>query len=854
MSTYWAKNIRKLSEKDKVRENIWMYIWSPDSKWTHHLAYEILSNSIDEALAGHCSEINLTINSDNSLSLEDNWRWIPIWYNKDWVSVIEEIFQIVHMWWKFDREWYEYSGWKHWVWTTVTNYLSDFMEIEVKREWNHYRLRFDNWEVTEKTHIIWKTKETWTKITFKPSNKYLIETKWNYSVLSNMLKKQHFLTKDLKYTIKKIDHLDNILNEDTYLNNKWLAWYIDYVTEDESIRKIWKTVNINDKIIEYINPQSKIEEKLKLSVAFQYTNQNKTQITWYTNNIDQPEWGTHVNWLKELIYQSLKDSCNTAEIKLPKDVNKDDFLNWIVWIISINLSKPTLEGQTKNKLWDSFVQRLIPKELKKGIETLLLEDLKGLQKLADHVKTNNSTRKAIENIENATLKKIKDPTLDPNNKLTDAEGKDRDKCELFIVEWDSAWGWLDEFRDSMIHAIYKLKGKPLNSIITSTQRVFDNHELKNLIYALWTWIWKNFDRTKLRYWKVFMLADADSDWYHIQTLLLGFFKKLMPQLFEKSVIYRVIPPLFWVTEKNWQKIYLKDRSSLKKYKEDNLWKSYVVTRFKWLGEMEPEELYSTCVNSKNRIIEQITDLGEDENKEFIDWILGSDWRFKFDFLKNYELDESDIKKKNQKKEIQDVAKEAMYDYWMYINQDRAISSIEDWLKPVHKRVLYAMYKMWINSSWRPTKSARVVWETIWKYHSHWDCLVGNTRIQLLNWTEKTLEELYHIWKDQEILTYNTDTKKVEPWVASYFRIWQYSNKNYRITLNTGDVIEATGNHPFLDSTTNKWVKTENLEKWTILESKYYEENNEYSPTLDRVNIHNISKIYILLQDERRIKL
>lgn len=719
-TNYWAENIKKLSEKDKVRENIWMYIWRIDNVGTHHLAYEILSNSIDEALAGYCNLIRVTINWDGSLTLEDNWRWIPVWYNKKWVSVIEEIFTVVHMWWKFDREGYEYSGWKHWVWTTVTNYLSEFMEIEVMRDWFHYKLRFDDGNLSEKTHIVWKTKLTWTKVTFKPDATYLTEPRWNYSILSNMLKRQHFLTKDLEYSIKQFNEDWELLNEDTYLNNKWLAWYIDYVTEDESIKNIWPVININDKIIEYNNPQSKKDEKLKLSAAFQYTNQNKVQVTWYTNNINQPEWGTHVNWLKELIYQSIKNACETATIKISKDAIKDDFLNGIVWIVSINLSKPTLEWQTKNKLWDSFVQRLIPNELKEEVENILLQDLKGLQKIADYVAMNVKTRKAIENIENATLKKVKDPTLDPNSKLTDAEGKDRKKCELFIVEWDSAGGWIDEYRNSQTQAIYKLKWKPLNSIITETQKVFDNPELKNLIYAIWTWIWKSYDSDKLRYWKIFILSDADVDGWHIQTLLLGFFKKLMPQLFVNKVIYRIIPPLYWVTEKNWDKVYLRDEKALREYEAANKGKNYLVVRFKWLWEMNPEDLYETCIDSSNRITEEILDTNEEENFEFLNWILWPDWQFKYNFLKNYEPIIKDERKKSSKTEIENVLQETMYDYWMYVNQDRAIPFLEDWLKPVHKRILYAMMKMWVKSNWRTTKSARVVWETIWKYHPHWD--------------------------------------------------------------------------------------------------------------------------------------
>ena len=342
-----------------------------------------------------------------------------------------------------------------------------------------------------------------------------------------------------------------------------------------------------------------------------------------------------------------------------------------------------------------------------------------LEKISSHITTNNRTRKAIENIEKVTLKKVKDPSMDPDSKLTDAESKDRKKCEIFIVEGDSAWGGIDEMRNSQYQAIYKLKWKPLNSETSEAKDIFNNKELKNLLVALGTWIGKNFDITKLRYWKIFILSDSDVDWGHIQSLLLTFFKKYTPELLYKWKILRVIPPLYWVSTNKWQKIYLKDKKELDAYKEKNLNKNLLITRFKGLWEMNPVELYETCINSKNRIIEKITDNEFDENKEFMELIMGPSNDFKYKFLKNYEKEEINELSKKSNKELKNVVEETMFDYWMYVNRDRAISNLEDWLKPVHKRVLWAMLKMWIKNSWKTTKSARVTWETAWKYHPHW---------------------------------------------------------------------------------------------------------------------------------------
>ena len=729
-SNYNSSKIKKLNEKEKLISNLWMYIWALDYK--QHVK-EAVSNSIDEFMAWYCDEINLTINSDNSLTVEDNWRGIPIWFKENWKSTIEEMFETIHMGWKFEQSWYVFSGWQHWIGTKIFTYVSDYLDIEVKRNWNIYTLKYKDWELFENVKIIWKTKETWTKLTFKPSEKYLTEPVIKYEYVANLLKKQHYLTTWLKYKLKQINKNWEIINQDEYFNEKGLSGYINDIAIQNEIKTIWNTININDKIIDYFHPMRKKEDKLKLSIAFQHANNSKQSFLWYVNNINQSEWGSHVQWLKELIYMSVKNSLITANIKYPKDATKDDFLNWTIWIISLNMARPTLEWQTKNKLGDTFIQKIIVKELKEEIENLFLQDIKNLEKIASHILTNNRTRKAIENIENVTLKKVKDPSMDPDSKLNDAESKDRTKCELFIVEWDSAWGWINEMRNSQFEALYKLKWKPLSAQTNTAEEIFKNKELKNLVIALGTWIGKNFDIEKLRYWKIFILSDSDVDWGHIQSLLLAFFKKYTPELLFKWKIFRVIPPLYGISTNKWEKIYLKDKNELNDYEEKNQNKKYLITRFKWLWEMNPEELYDTCINSKNRIIEKITDENFEDNKEFMELIMGSSNSFKYEFLKNYDKKEELVIKNKSNKELKKVVEETMYDYWMYVNQDRAISSLEDWLKPVHKRLLWAMYKMGLKSTWKTTKSARIVWETIWKYHPHWDVGVYKAAAKLTQW-------------------------------------------------------------------------------------------------------------------------
>lgn len=735
INTYDSSSIKKLTEKEKIVNNLWMYMWRTDEYGVVQQFREVFDNSVDEALSWYCTQIETIVNiPENTITVIDNGRGIPVGYSETGVSTIEEIFTTIHMGWKFDN-WdatksYEFSGGMHGVWSCLITYVSDFVDITVKRDGHIYNLRFEDGSLVTKTHIVGETTETWTIITWRPSKKYLDYNKIPYDKINNVLKRQQFLTQGLTFIIKSIDSQGNILTTDTYINESGLSEYINYILRsDPSLKPVSKVYEIEEQVL-YFENKHKEQEKFKVAYSFEYINQNKVQILWYTNNIHQPEWWTHVQWLLDLIYNSLKSSLESTGVKLPKDTTKEDYLNGLVWVISVSIKRPILEWQTKNKLWDTFVPVVMWQQLSEQLRVMLLSDTKQLDIIAKHIQTNVETRRSIENIEKATLKKVKDPILDSDSKLIDAEWKDRDKCELFIVEGDSAGGGINEMRDSQTQWVYLLKGKPLNAITTDTQKIFDNKELKNLIYALWTGIGKSFDLTKKRYSKIFILSDSDVDGNHISTLLIGFIKKLMPQLLVNNMIYKVVPPLYGITTKKWEKVYLRDKKSLLEYQEKHNWENYTITRFKGLGEMNPSELYETCINPKNRITDLIIDTETEENNDFIQWILGSDWQFKYDFLKNYESIETLEVKKKSKKEISQITAEWMYDYGMYVNQDRAISSLEDGLKPVHKRILWAMNKMWLSSWWATTKSARVVGETIGKYHPHGDNAVYQAAVKL----------------------------------------------------------------------------------------------------------------------------
>lgn len=730
--TYDASSIKKLTEKEKIQKNIWMYIGDSGYRWVIQLTYEVLSNSIDEYLAWYCDTINIELKSNGAISIKDNWRWIPVWYNKNKKSTLEQILEITHMGGKFDNsEWwnYTYSGWKHGVWTTVVNYLSEYFLVEVKRNGKKYRVKYKNWELAEQTHIIednLSKEDTGTYIEFLPSKEFLDYEKIRYKDIYNLCFRQIFLTKWLKIVIKELLENNEIEKEDTLENIRWLSEYIDYKisTEENNIKPISWIIQLDE--------EKKIENKWNptmVSFAFQYTNLNTYNIVWYTNNIFQNEWWKHVLWLKDLIYASVIEAFKRIDKKLPKWYIKDDVITWIVGIISVKMNRPNLEGQTKNKLNDNV--NLL--ELKDFVVNKLLADTDSLDKILEHIKTKISNRKAIENIENIKIKKVKNPSLDPDNKLIDAETKDRSKAELFIVEWDSAGGWINKTRNPQFQALYPLKWKPLNVVKSWVKKTLDNKELKNLIIALGTWIWKEFDISKLRYWKIFILSDADSDGYHIQSLLISFFQKTMPWLLISNKIFRIIPPLYGIKTKKNETFYVKDNADKeKKIKEleTKKEKDLQIIRFKWLWEMDSHILYDTCINVKNRITEKITNENNEENAEFIEKIMGDDSKFKYDFLKTYIPEEINNRKKAIDKEIKPVLEESMYDYWMYINTDRAISSLEDGLKPVHKRILWAMKTKWWNSNWKTIKSARVVWETVGTYHPHWDSSVYWAAVKL----------------------------------------------------------------------------------------------------------------------------
>lgn len=729
--TYNADSIKKLTEKEKIQKNIGMYIWDNSYKWVLQLVYEVLSNSIDEYLWGYANQIDINLKPNGAISIKDNGRGIPVGYKEKGKSKIEEILEITHMGWKFNNQewgWYTYSWWKHWVWTTVVNYLSSYMIVEVEREWKKYRLKYKNWDLEEKTHIVKEnlsSSQTSTYIEFLPSKEFLNYDEIKYKDVYALCFRQIFLTKWLTINLKQIWDNNKIINENTLYNDKWLYSYIEYKLKlEDSIKPIWNPIFL-DKEIKLDNRWNSI----MIDFAFQYTTLNTYNFVWYTNNIYQSDWWKHINALKDLIYTWIVEALKRADKKLPKWYIKDDVLLGIIWIISVKINNPILEWQTKNKLnsninlWD----------LKEFVINKFLADTKWLDKILELIKVRTSNRKAIEKLENIKIKRVKDPSLDPDNKLIDAETKDREKAEIFLVEWDSAGGGIKKSRNPQIQAIYPLKGKPLNIIKGWVKKTLANKELKNLIIALWTWIGKDFNISKLRYWKIFILSDADSDGYHIQSLLISFFNKVMPWLLNTGKVYRVIPPLYGIKTKKNKTFYVKDKVEKEKVEKElkRKWeKDLQIIRFKWLWEMDSDVLYDTCINPKNRITEKITNEENKENFEFIEKIMWDDSKFKYDFLKTYTPKEVEVRAKKISKEIKPVVEEAMYDYGMYINTDRAISSLEDWLKPVHKRILYAMKTKGRNSWWKTIKSARVVGETIWTYHPHWDMAVYWASVKL----------------------------------------------------------------------------------------------------------------------------
>ena len=595
---YSDDSIQVLEGLEAVRKRPGMYIGSTDKRGLHHLVYEIVDNSVDEVLNGYGNEIDVTINKDNSISVEDNGRGMPTGMHASGKPTVEVIFTVLHAGGKFGQGGYKTSGGLHGVGASVVNALSEWLEVEIHRDGQIYKQSFKDGGIPTSGLVkAGKTKKTGTKVTFKPdSSIFKATTSFNFDTLSERLQESAFLLKNLKITLK--DLRDGKAREEVYHYEEGIKEFVSYINEGKEV--------LHD-VTTFTGAANGIE----VDVAFQYNDQYSESILSFVNNVRTKDGGTHEVGFKTAMTRVFNDYARRINELKDKDKNLDgnDIREGLTAVISVRIPEELLqfEGQTKSKLGTSEARSAVDSVVSEKLPYYLEEKgqlSKSLVKKAIKAQqAREAARKAREDARSGKKNKRKDTLL--SGKLTPAQSKNTEKNELYLVEGDSAGGSAKLGRDRKFQAILPLRGKILNVEKARLDRILNNNEIRQMITAFGTGIGGEFDISKARYHKIVIMTDADVDGAHIRTLLLTFFYRFMRPLIEAGYVYIAQPPLYKLTQGK-QKYYVFNDRELDKLKQElNPSPKWSIARYKGLGEMNADQLWETTMNPEHRSMLQV---------------------------------------------------------------------------------------------------------------------------------------------------------------------------------------------------------------------------------------------------------
>ena len=594
---YGADQIQILEGLEAVRKRPGMYIGSTSSRGLHHLVYEIVDNAVDEALAGFCTEIQVTINPDNSITVIDNGRGIPVGINhKAGIPAVEVVFTILHAGGKFGGGGYKVSGGLHGVGASVVNALSEWLEVTICREGKKYQQRY------ERGHTMYPLKEigvcdseeTGTKVTFLPDKEIFEETVYDYDILKQRLREMAFLTKGLRIVLRdtradqekeKIFHYEGGIREFvTYLNRSKEALYPEVI---------------------YCEGE---KDGVMVEVAMQHNDSYTENSYGFVNNINTPEGGTHIVGFRNALTKTFNDYARKNKLLKDSEPNLsgDDIREGLTAIVSVKIEEPQFEGQTKQKLGNSEARGAVDFVVSKQLEIFLEQNPTVAKATVEKSVLAQRAREAARKARDLTRRKSALDGMSLPGKLADCSDKNPENCEIYIVEGDSAGGSAKTARNRATQAILPLRGKILSVEKARLDRIYSNAEIKAMITAFGTGIHEDFDITKLRYHKIIIMTDADVDGAHIATLLLTFLYRFMPELIKQGYVYLAQPPLYKV-EKNKKVWYAYDdaelNSILGQIGRDN---NNKIQRYKGLGEMDAEQLWETTMDPEKRILLRVT--------------------------------------------------------------------------------------------------------------------------------------------------------------------------------------------------------------------------------------------------------
>lgn len=594
---YDASDIQVLEGLEAVRKRPGMYIGSTSEKGLHHLVWEIVDNAIDEALAGYCDDIEITVNKDGSVTVKDDGRGIPVEIHpKTGLSTVETVYTVLHAGGKFGGGGYKVSGGLHGVGASVVNALSKWVEVTVYKEGKVHYIKFANGgDTVEPLKVIGECSEdrTGTTVTFMPDDEIFRETTtFNYETLKTRTRELAFLNKGLRIILMD----DRTGEKDTFVYEGGIKEFVAYVNKNKT--------PIHEDIV-YVEG---MENDISIEVALQYNDGYNATVYSFVNNIITPEGGTHEDGVKLALTRIINNYAKANKILKDNDepLSGDDVREGITMIISAKVPEPQFEGQTKTKLGNSEVRKVAASIFAKAFERFLMEHPNDAKIIIEKSMTAARARVAARRARELTRRKSGLEITNYWGKLTDCSSKDATISEMFIVEGDSAAGSAKMGRDPITQAILPIRGKILNVEKARLDRILANEEIRTMITALGTGIGEEFDISKLRYYKIIIMTDADVDGAHIRTLLLTLFYRYFKPLVENGHIYAAQPPLYSIKHgKNIK--YVLDEAERDEYLATLPANTkYEIGRMKGLGEMNPEELRETTMGIDNRILKQVT--------------------------------------------------------------------------------------------------------------------------------------------------------------------------------------------------------------------------------------------------------
>lgn len=606
---YGADQIQVLEGLEPVRKRPGMYIGSTGERGLHQLIYEVVDNSIDEALAGYCDTILLTINEDNSVIVIDNGRGIPIETNKKTgKSTLETVLTVLHAGGKFDNDAYKVSGGLHGVGVSCVNALSDYLIAEVNWNGKKYRQKFERGIPKSEVELVGKTKETGTTISFIPDATIFDTLEFNYTTVKHRMRELAFLNKGIKIILE--DKRNNIKDEFHYEGG--IKQFIKFLN------------NKKEPLHEDIIYAEGSKDKVIVELAIQYTDSYNENIFSFVNNINTIEGGTHLVGFKTSLTRVINDYAKKANLIKENDIaiTGEDIREGITAILSIKIPNPQFEGQTKTKLGNSEVRGIVDSITGEALNVFCEENPRTAKAIVEKSLRSARARDAARKARDLVRRKGALEGMALPGKLADCSEKDPTLSEICIVEGNSAGGSAKEGRDRRTQAILPLRGKILNVEKSRIDKILNSEEIKNMITAFGCGIGEDFDISKLRYHKIIIMTDADVDGAHIRTLLLTFFYRYMKDLIREGHVYAAQPPLYRVKKAKFEQYVYSDAELNQVLEEIGRDNKVEIQRYKGLGEMDPEQLWETTMNPKERILLRINEEDAIEADEIFNVLMG----------------------------------------------------------------------------------------------------------------------------------------------------------------------------------------------------------------------------------------